>query len=438
MKAWEIIEAIDDPSGLIHPEKHRAFAGRTHPLGRNPAFPEHQPQPGQNAANYEEVLASRQWQKILTKANQYLGIPLTRQSLPLIRSKLIQALGIIEEAEAQHKEELEALAIEIVFELPEFKSAKAAYEANRLVIDANLGEVSLEGTMTSDEPEAQQPLNPEPDEAIEPEQRPANQQRTPAEKAWMDKMVHRRHFTNAMIQGAAVSNDFAFEYGGRALDRINPELRRAYGILMVSTEIGYWMFPQDQVIAGARGEMQVGVSRVGFAEQEPEEQPEEQPEQPGQEEEELPPPRPQGRVPKVSASAKMFPVLIQELIKGMTELASLPSLPRDPAEAREVMNKTDLVDLEAWHMMLGPSLWDQFVEAVDADNERELAFLLYRRIQNMDVDQFNTFMREIYGKTPRGMQMLRQLAQRVKADIQRREQGGMGESVDDIIRALID
>ncbi len=135
MNVWEIIEAIDDPSGLIHPERHQAFAQQTHPLAKHPAYPE-QAQGG--GTNYEEILASRQWQKILQKANQYLGIPLTRQALPLIQQKLLSAMEIISTAESQYKEELETLAVELIFELPEYGSAKKAYEADRLRIDAQL------------------------------------------------------------------------------------------------------------------------------------------------------------------------------------------------------------------------------------------------------------------------------------------------------------
>ena len=383
MKAWEIIEniaeAIEDPSGLIHPEKHQAIAGRTHPLGAHPAYPEHQAGAGPGASNYEEVLASKQWQKILRKGQQYLGVPLTRQALPVIQRKLMAALQLIAEVEESHKEELEALAVELVFELSEFSDAKEAYENGQIAIDAQIVETpDLTGASTSGEEE-------EP-EAEAPERDPAAQDR-------INKMVQRRHLTNALIQGSAISNNFLFELGGQALDRIHPELRKAYGVLMVATEIGYWMFPQSAVIQGARAELQVGATQVDYEEE--------------------------GKPPTVKAQGKHFPVLIQELIKGITELASLASLPQtDTEEFQEVMKKTDLIDLEAWQMILGPQLWDQFIEAVDAENERSLALRLYRRIQAMDNDEFNVFMKGLYAKSPQGMQKLRQLAQQVKADLQ--------------------
>lgn len=415
MKVWEIIEAIDDPSGLVHQEKHAAIAHGTHPLARNPAFPAHQPQQGRGAVNYEEMLASKQWQKILQKANQYLGVPLTRQTQAVLRQKLIDAMGLIDQVESQHGEELSNLAIEVVFELPEFKSAKKAYEGQQIDIDAQLtDEMDTESMMLSDEPEANEPLS---------------QERTPAEKEWINKMIQRRHFSNAMIHGAAVSNDYLFELAGRALDAIHPNLRKAYGVLMVSSELGYWMFPQDQVLAGARAQTHIGSTRVDMQQVEPAETAHDE------EEEETPQPRAGAQRPVVHARGACFPALIHELIKGLMELASLPSLPRDPQERQEVLNKTDLTDVEAWHMLLGPKLWDSFVEAVDAENERELTMHLYRHIQEMDVDEFNSFMKEVLGKTQQGMQMLRNLAAQVRAELG--EDGQLPES-QMILRHLID
>lgn len=369
MKVSEIIEAIDDPSGLIHPEKHQAFARGSHPLGKNPAYPK---QPG---VNYEEVLASRQWQKILEKAQKYLGVPLTQQALPLIAKKTMQAMALIDQAESQNREQLQDLAIKAVFMLPEFQSARKSHEQGRFLIDARLvDEIDATGMRFS--------------EAVE---------RTPAEEEWMKKTVQRRYFTNAMIQGSAVSNDFLFELVRQELDAIHPGLRNAYGTLMIGTEIGYWMFPQNDILAAAKKQTKVGAVRLAV--------------------ESLEEAEPGRKRPVIVAQGMCFPVLIQEIIKGLTELASLPSLPRDPKERQEVIDQTDMVDLETWSMILGPKLWDSFIEAIDAESDRELAFHLYSHIQRMDVDKFNSFMAEVLAKSPRGMQMLRNLASTVKAEL---------------------
>jgi hypothetical protein len=129
-------------------------------------------------------------------------------------------------------------------------------------------------------------------------------------------------------------------------------------------------------------------------------------------------------------------VLIQEIIKGLTEVASLASLPRDPAERQAVLDKTDLVDLEAWSMMLGPKLWDSFIEAVDAQNDRELAMHLYRHVQTMDVDEFNEFMKAVLAKSPQGIQMLRELAAKIKAELG--DQEGPQTATESIIEHLLE
>jgi hypothetical protein len=404
MNVARIIEAIDDPSGLIHPEKHKAFAKRTHPLGKNPAYPEST----EHGKNYEEVLASKQWQKILQKAQQYLRIPITGENLQPILYKTAEALGLVSQAEEEHQEELQQLAINTVFQLPEFTHAKRAYERGRLRIDARLSlEIDTSEMSTSED-----------------ENDLEEAERTPAEELWMRKMVQRRHLTNAFIQGSAVSNDFLFEMAAPELDRIHPGLRQAYGIMMVSSELGYWLFSQNDLLKGIKAQTHIGSvkvrreSELGEAEHAP-----------GQ------PPRDR---PVIVATGACFPVLIQEIIKGLTELASLASLPRDPAEREEVIRQADLTDLETWSMILGPKLWDSFIEAIDAENARELTMHLYSHIQRMDVDKFNEFMREVLAKSPKGMQMLRVLAGKIKAELAEEDDDVTEAQINEIVTGLLE
>lgn len=380
-----IVEAFEDPSGLVHPERRQAFASRQHPLGKNPAFPEQ--------GNYEEQVASKRWQKLLRKAQQYYGVPLAKEALPVIQKKLLASLELMDGAEERYREELEALAIEIVFELPEFKVFRAPYERGEIELDAKLvkhEEIDLSGAATSAEIEQQEkPVRHAEDEEV------------------LQRKIKRRHLTNAFIQGSAVSNNYAFEMGGAQLDRIHPDLRKAYGMLMTSTDIGYWMFPQSAVIQAAK-QLQVGSAQVKQGEE--------------------------GK-PIVVARGIHFPVLIQELIKGLSELASMQGLPEDPEERKEVINQADLIDAEAWHMMLGPELWDSFMQAVDSENEREVAMHLYSHIQRMGDDEFNAFIKAILSGTPEGRYALRSMAIQVKKELRDSEE--LGES-GRIVRSLLD
>jgi hypothetical protein len=441
MKAWQIIEALDDPSGLIHRDKHNAFQRGTHPLSKHPSYPAFQPAQGDSSASYDEMLANKQWKKLLEKGAKYFGKPLTKRDFPEMSQKLMQAIGVVEEAEAQHKEELEALAIEIAFELPEFKAAKAAYEAGRLAIQANIvAEPDMTGTETTNSIKAKnQYKEKEQEDQFGAEDEPAQKaQRTPAEQDYLNKTVQRRHLTNAFAQGAAISNNFAFEMGGAALDRIHPGLRKAYGIVMVCSELPYWAFPDSAVQASVDAKMQGGTVKVERANDEDEEE--------AGEEEEQRDEAPKQKAPKIVAQGKWLPVLIHELIKGLVDITSSRSLPTDPDELKEILDITDLVDVENWHMLVGPQLWDKFIAYTDAENGRELAMGLYMYLQTLDADKFHEFIRELYSETPKGKMMLKQALQKVKEANDREANGGedegtgynVEESASRIIRHMIE
>ena len=434
MKAWQIIEALDDPSGLIHQEKHDAFRNGTHPLAKHPSYPAFQPAQGDSSASYDEMLANKQWKKLLEKGAKYFGKPLTKRDFPEMGRKLMQAIEVVEQAESEHKEELEALAIEIAFELPEFKGAKAAYEEGRLAIQANIvDEPDMTGTETTDSIKSKDLHQNQYPEHDQPEmETPARPQRTPAEQDYLNKTIQRRHLTNAFAQGAAISNNYAFEMGGAALDRIHPGLRKAYGIVMVCSELPLWAFPNSAVQDSVDAKMQGGTVKIERADDEGDEELETPPDQEDE--------APKQRAPVIKAQGKWLPVLIHEIIKGLVDITSRHSLPADPDELKEILGVTDLVDVEAWHMLVGPQIWDKFIAYVDAENGRELAMNLYRYLQSFDADKFHEFIREVYSETPRGKQMMRQALQKVKADMQAYDEGDndMEESAPSIIRHLID
>src|SRR2546430_15114616 len=69
----------------------------------------------------------------------------------------------------------------------------------------------------------------------------------------IDDSVMKRRFLNAMIQGAAVSNNYAFAYyAADKLNEIDPGLVGDYGKLMSLTELGYWT-QGDEIVRAAAG-----------------------------------------------------------------------------------------------------------------------------------------------------------------------------------------
>lgn len=394
----EIEEALQfgpETPDLIHPENKSLLASRKHVLGKNPAFPEHRQAPHDN---FEEMLASSQWQKVCNKIQRYFGFrPANMRDIARTQQKLMQSLEFLNRAEASHRPQLEKLAIDIVFELPEFAHWKKAYENGEFGIKAKLvsspQEIDLSDLKLADAAEPQTDAElPPPEEGENSEQREAEADL----RQRLKSQVARRHFSNAITQGAAVSNNYAFEMAGSELDAIAPGLRQAYGILMVSSELGYWIFPQAAVAQALEQEMKLGSVRVKSVEEAPE----------GEERME------------VQASGVHLPVLIQEIIKGLMELAAMHGLPEDEYERKAVMDQADLAEAEAWQMMLGPQLWDNFVRAVDSEDQRDVALHLYAHVQRMPDAQFNAFMRGVMGRDPEAMREMRVLARQVRGEME--------------------
>lgn len=412
--ARRLLEApIDtgDYPDFIHPEKREKMAKRTHPMAKNPAYPDQVQAPGAKPQNWEELLASEQYQATLKRMTTFLNRlnpqrqkrgpgPRTGEETPIQKTDfqsllmaMFQAVEAASEIESAHKRELERLAIHLIFEQPEFKKLKEPYQAGEFKIDAQLGQADLERAQLSPEEEPQQ--------GAEGEERGFEAEEQALERFQdFDPEVEKRKVINAMIHGGAVSKNYAYQLISAELNAIDPRLLNFYGVAMAGSELGYFVTP-DMMARVAMGspEMQGGSSELSFEED----------------------------VPTIKARGMIFPMLVQELAKGLLELVSYEGLPSDPKKAKEVIDKTDFVDHESWAMIMGRGLWTRFVSALGG-NEDEITMHLYNRIVQMPPNEFNKVMKSIQAGGTGAQQTVKRLAQDIRLDIeaQDREEAGFG------------
>ena len=102
------------------------------------------------------------------------------------------------------------------------------------------------------------------------------------------------------------------------------------------------------------------------------------------------------------------------------EYLSLHGLPGDKELRQKVMDKTDFLEDEMWDLRLGPGLWERFIEAIGAD-DFDVKNHLYSEIIQMPAKQFLDFMKEIQSGSDKGKQMMVNLAEKIKEDIQKDE-----------------
>lgn len=109
--------------------------------------------------------------------------------------------------------------------------------------------------------------------------------------------------------------------------------------------------------------------------------------------------------PTIKAEALMFPILINETIKGILELAIAHGLPKDVDRAKYILSKADFKFAEVWDMRLGYALWtliDRILDELDIDiMDLGLNYLLME-FSKLNTQKFNSFLQNLFARTTKG------------------------------------
>lgn len=155
------------------------------------------------------------------------------------------------------------------------------------------------------------------------------------------KQINKRITLNAFTQGSAVHNMMTMHYiVDKELREIDPELLKLYDMFSSGSHREYWMmdlaFAAANMANGAVGSENIQYDDDGS--------------------------------PLIVARAIMFPILLQELSKGVMELISHHGLADlDPETTQTVLKYADRVDDEAYLIQVGPELWRRFIRLLPND-----------------------------------------------------------------------
>lgn len=386
---------LGDTPDAIHPTNKQRLAQGPHELRDNPAFPPHQGQ----GMNPHEKHAVGTYKAIVTNLQRYGGyVPRNGTPREVMRAamEMMGTLEDIQEREVMHFEELQKLATECVMRLPEFKSLRRAVQTGQLKIEAHLGKrINIQGMAGEDEPQPQMPGGDVPEIAAE-----------------YDELVHKRMMINTLIQGAAVSNNYAFAYYVRdELQHIDPALVQQYGKLMAYSELGYFLQDPNMVqMAAAAGgeESQGGEEKLKRNED--------------------------GSV-TIVARGITFPILVQEVIKGCMEYLSLND--EEDEDTQHLVNqKADYVGAEQIQMQVGPNIYRQMIDAIGLDKADVWPYL-HDELVRMPASEFNQRMQGLIAGTPEGRAWFKQLADKIRAEVGE-DQGGANPQAEALARQMLD
>lgn len=118
----------------------------------------------------------------------------------------------------------------------------------------------------------------------------------------------------------------------------------------------------------------------------------------------------QDEMPVIESKAILFPILVEETIKGVLELVIAHGLPQDREKAKYVMQKADFKLAEVWDLRLGLPLSERIFKLIEEEVEPTFLFM---ELSKMKVKDFNEALQEVFAGTKEGRDFINGLVSKI-------------------------
>lgn len=383
----ELLSLMEAPIDYEGPERmagdvERKITGKQTPFHNFPAMPEMD-------RDFVELISSKRFKDSVEKVRMAMGDTRTIQggnALMQLMMTVGQAMQRLVMIQAQNKEELEALAVQLVKD-------EMGIPEGAMQFDAEL----VTQPMSKAEGMKEEPEMPSEEEV---EELMGDMENFNLERA-------KRRMINSLIQGAAFKGGHMYNLVRNEINDINPQLMNLYAVTQALMEHAYWIFPDMEGMAGGGG------GQMGQSEFDPETDP-----------------------PTVKARAVTFPLLVHELVKGVYEVFGTHGLPDDPRQAEMVLNAEDSLPAEIWDSRLGPIFWEKFVatypmELFD-DDMKHIQHYLFMRFSSLTAEEFMRVAKMILSGDPKGQQFIQRMVDDIVRELKEQEyKDAMGDEDDE-------
>lgn len=327
----------------MDPNLERKLASPENLYAQNPAM--------RKGTEDVQRLISNRFQKVAEKLSEVTGIEnlSSQQTQGMVYQEMMRKLPSIMRIEAQHKEELEQLAIQASLEETEVPADWFKIEAllNRQPI--NTGDFRMKPEKEKEEKEE--------DESPEI---PSFDVEDLTDEEILELEKHKRNIINAIVQGAAKRGHYVFQKPDikARLDEINPSLYRDYLGIMAINDFLYFTMEQMIEMMSQTGQGVAGKVKLQDNDDDEEE---------GGEDEDKPD-------TKIVAEGMIFPILCHEIIKGIEEGKGRYGLPKDMGLRKKVQGQVDILSNEPMQLRIGPEIVEKIRyalpdELVDDSNQ---------------------------------------------------------------------
>jgi hypothetical protein len=383
----EFIKLMEAPIDYEGPERmagdvERKILGKQTPYSNFPAMPKMD-------RDFVELVSSKRFKDSVEKVRMAMGDTRTIQggnALMQLMMTVGQAMQRLVMIQAQNKEELEGLAVQLVKDELGIPDGAMQFDAQLVMQPMGAAEgMKSEPEMPSEE---------------EVEELMGDIENFNLERA-------KRRFINSLIQGAAFKGGHMYNLVRDEINDINPQLMNLYAVTQALMEHAYWIFPDMEGMAGSGG------GQMGQSEFDDQTDP-----------------------PTVKARAVTFPLLVHELVKGVYEVFGTHGLPDDPRQAEMVLGAEDSLPSEIWDSRLGPVFWEKFVNAYPMElfdeDKKHIQHYLFMRFSSLSAEEFMRVAKLILSDDLKGQQYIQGMVDNIVKELKDQEyRDAMGDEDED-------
>lgn len=119
---------------------------------------------------------------------------------------------------------------------------------------------------------------------------------------------------------------------------------------------------------------------------------------------------------RIESKGILFPILLEETIKGILELSIAHGLPNEREKAEFVTSKADFKLAELWDQRLGIPLWKRILKIMEDVDENPLKIGLnffFMEISQFAPKHFNSAMQEIFANTRVGKHIIKEISNKI-------------------------
>ena len=189
-----------------------------------------------------------------------------------------------------------------------------------------------------------------------------------------NKAVEKRRFINALIQGASYLYSKDENLYKEDINKINPNLLPLYEKIIIIND--YLLFIKKEELSDEKP-MQGSYCETHVGNE--------------------------GKKSIIESQGIIFPLLLQDTIRGFFDLFSTHGLPKNKEKAMYIIKKADFILAEPWDMRLGVELWKEMFGNIKDTNIIPYVFTEY--VKHNEIE-FNQITKEILSKTKKGYDIL--------------------------------